>query len=83
MWVSTICCICLLFHVLWKLKAEVAKETYKLTSDPLERQVRNILWWWCLRVPLTLEPDGETEAALGEWDLRMATHSLWQHVQGG
>lgn len=67
--------------LLWHGKAYVAKETYKLPGVLLGRQVTNVLWWRCLRVPWTPEPDGETEVVLGGWELRVATDSLWQHMQ--
>lgn len=35
------------------------------------------------RVPLTLKPDGETEAALRGWVVRVATDLPWQHTQEG
>lgn len=57
-----------------EFKVALRKETYKLTGGLLERQVTNIFKCFkCFRVHSTLEP----EAALGEWDLRVAIDLLW------
>lgn len=51
----------------------MAKETYSLSGGLLDGRVTNSLWWRDLRVLASPEPDGDTEAALEGWSLRVAT----------
>lgn len=66
---------------LWQLKACVTKETYSLSGGLLDGRVTNSLWWRDLRALASPEPDGDTEAALEGWSLRVAT-DLQQHMRG-